>query len=135
LFYEDNYKARGEGERLAIFKIEENEEFLNSLNDFKSLPLDSDVKTFLLGYYNDVCYECICHGEKNTKYYNCVSNVTGLRTKIPNIKNGYYYIIDRYRGINKDKTTIVDGSRHSVNVEIFIYDSDNKKFYHYTKDT
>ena len=107
----------GDGEYFA--KIECDTENESIKESWKELPLGAEIQKIM------TLIQC---GDKG-----CLTAFE--RYNIPNIKNGYYYFVDRHsEAVDKHNEEELN-NRASYNFSVCIYDSDNKLYYYYELDT
>ncbi|NFU40939.1 hypothetical protein FDG30_15900 [Clostridium sporogenes] len=90
------------------------------IKKWESLPLPIDFSLIVYGgYYKDTNYD-----------------IGNLSKNIPkNIKNGFYYVEDRYAKKYPKEKDININSGYSYNVTISIFDLNTNKLYIYILDT
>lgn len=103
----------GDGEYFAKLDCSSLKDYSTILK-WNKLPLNEDIK-------KEILVES-CSTEKCTNVLE--------RYNIPNIKNGYYYFIDR-NSTYDNKLNI----KIYYNYSLFLYDEDNKNIYYYELDT
>lgn len=111
----------GDGSYYLILDCSENrEKALEKIKGWKELPLSSNLNFVLYG------------GEKEGIIY---GYNLAEETKIPEIKNGYYYFYDRHSESidSSDDANLL--SRTSFNFTLAIYDSDTDRMYYLEFDT
>ena len=54
---------------------------------------------------------------------------------IPEIKDGYYYFLDRHQESTDEKDSSKINERASYNFTLALYDNETKKIYYYELDT
>ena len=122
---DDHGGFHGDGEKFA--KIEfDNNNGLNVLtqiekNDrWKKMPLTENLNLIMYG-----------GGKDNVEYAYNIAKKSG----IPEIKNGYWYFIDRHSESKHPEKDMELFDRHSFNFTISLYDADNNTLYYLEFDT
>lgn len=110
----------GDGEMLVILNCSNaNEELLNQINSWNSLPLTENLELIMYG------------GEKDGVSY---GYEFATKIGIPKITNGYYHFINRdSEALNENDDDILN--KYSFNFTLILYDNDNEKMYYYEIDT
>lgn len=118
----DNHGGfHGDGEYIAQINCSESKnEFVNQLEKWKKIPLTENLHLIMYGGTID-----------GTNYmYNFAQN-----NDIPEIKNGYYYFIDRHSDA-KNKYSDADlFDKYSYNFTLALFDLETGIFYYYELDT
>ena len=120
----EEYDSHGgfNGDGISFYKYLANEEVLNEIkanDNWKAFPMNETVKSILYGgEYSDA----LIVDEK-------------AKPLMPEVKNGYYILIDRHEEANEgdDEKTIFN--RYSLNYTVAIYDVDNQYLYITEQDT
>lgn len=108
----------GDGEYVVVANCEKNNEI--DFSYWKKLPLTENLQIAMYGGKI---------GDRTYHYEFAIDN------GIPEIKNGYYYFIDRHSkatNIYSDENLL---SRYSFNFTIAFYDLDTNLFYYYELNT
>ncbi len=110
----------GDGSYSLILDCSTNKEkALETIKDWKELPLSENLQLLMYG------------GERNDAY-NCYN--LAEEAKIPELENGYYYFYDR-NSYSTDSTDDSNIFRNSFNFSISLYDTDTDIMYFFEYDT
>ena len=109
----DEHCLNGDG--LYYYKINcHTNPLTNKLTNWKPLPLSDNLQSELSSLYSSSHFDY---------------------KEVPDIKTGYYYILDRHREAQNIHDDISFYDRYSVNYTLLLYDNDKDILYYYEIDT
>lgn len=97
-----------------------NKKILKQVKKWKRMPLSENLQLIMYG------------GERDNKTY---GYELAKKNNIPEIKNGYYYYIDRDSDATNIHSDLSLFDRYSFNFTIVMYDLDTNILYYYEFDT
>lgn len=97
-----------------------NKKILKQIKKWKKLPLSDNLQLIMYG------------GERDNKTY---GYELAKKNNIPEIKNGYYYYLDRNSNAANKHSDLSLFDRYSFNFTIVMYDLDTDILYYYEFDT
>lgn len=116
----DTHNIFGLGEMLVEANCKyDQDNFINQIKDWNKLPLSENLQIIM---YNEEI------DEEESEYQFAKKN------KIPEIKNGYYYFIDRYDKRLEKSSDEKLFNQTSFKFTLVLYDTDTNTFYYYEYD-
>ena len=110
----------GDGDYIAVLDCNNNfNNMKKKLLSWNKLPLSENLQLIMYG------------GKKDGMEY---EYNLALENKIPEIKNGYYYFINRHRDASSKQSDDIF-NHYSFNFTLAMYDLDTNKLYYYKFDT